>query len=580
MKTQDLFTTAGESLKRTPWEAYPRPQLRRQEWLCLNGQWGLRVSDKSEKMNSGTDREMTKSGSGSSMPILVPFCPESLLSGYQGNIGYGVPLRYSRSFRVPEHWTGKRIILHFGAVGNRCEVYVNRKKAGEHANGYLPFEIDITEALTAEEDGENLLEVDVINDLSGILPTGKQRIKRGGMWYTPVSGIWQTVWLEPVAKEHITGLRIDTDMAGADIQVSGINDGTVICEGKEYSLRNGKVRIEPEDIRLWSPETPNLYHFTIKSAEDSAESYFALRSLTIKEYNGIKRLCLNDKPYFFNGLLDQGYYSDGLYTPAVPEEYERDIRAMKELGFNTLRKHIKIEPEQFYYDCDRLGMAVFQDMVNNGGYSFFRDTLLPTIGLMGRKDRRLHKDKAARNEFLNAMDQTVELLRNHPCICYWTIFNEGWGQFEADEAYERLKALDGSRFIDATSGWFHQSKSDVDSSHIYFKKLRLGARRELPQVLSEFGGYVYKEEKHSYNLEKTYGYRILSDREDYKEAVRKLYKDELLPLVKEGLCAAIYTQVSDVEDETNGLLTFDRKVCKIKPDEIKDIMGMLNEEMG
>ncbi len=286
------------------------------------------------------------------------------------------------------------------------------------------------------------------------------------------------------------------------------------------------------------------------------------------------RLCLNGKPYFFHGVLDQGYWSDGLYTSAVPEAYERDIAAMKDLGFNTLRKHIKIEPERFYYDCDRMGMVVFQDMVNCGEYHYLRDTVLPTLGFLQRNDKELNSDPEARQSFLRAMEETVAHLQNHPCICLWTIFNEGWGQFEADSVCARLRELDGSRFIDSTSGWFQQNNSDVDSLHIYFQKLHLGTQPR-PQLLSEFGGWSYKLPEHSFNLQKTYGYRKYADRERFLRDLRALYLNEVLPLVSHGLCGAIYTQLSDVEDETNGFLTFDRRVQKVFHGELSDIAEKL-----
>ena len=246
---------------------------------------------------------------------------------------------------------------------------------------------------------------------------------------------------------------------------------------------------------------------------------------------------------------------------------------MKSLGFNTLRKHIKIEPEQFYYDCDRLGMIVFQDMVNNGTYRFLRDSVLPTVRGGRRTDARMHPDPDARRIFTESMEATVRRLHNHPCICLWTIFNEGWGQFCADDAYEKLKAIDGSRFIDSTSGWFHQRKSDVDSLHIYFREPHLGTQR-LPQLLSEFGGFVWKLPEHCFNIKKTYGYRTFETREAFVEALRALYRS-LIPLAKSGLCGAIYTQVSDVEDETNGLFTFDRAVLKVQPEELCDLFEQL-----
>ena len=599
---QKLYTAEGETLSGTPWERYPRPQMKREKWLCLNGDWSLRTEDGRE-------------GS-----IRVPFCPESLLSGFDGTVRYGEALCYERTFAIPEDWAGMRILLHFGAVSSRCEVFVDGEKVCEHENGYLSFSADVSEVIrkteeSARENGlaarEHRLMVRTWNDLSEKLPYGKQKIKRGGMWYTPVSGIWQTTWLEPVPESYVQKLIIRADMTGAEIQVIHAaddrskdaesrmagNGGTTLaeggmaragesaspaeefitCEGRRYELQGGKARITPERPELWTPETPNLYEFTVTSGEDCVTSYFALRSLSVEQRNGKPRLCLNGEPYFFHGLLDQGYFSDGIYTPAVPELYEKDVLAMKELGFNMLRKHIKIEPEQFYYDCDRLGMIVFQDMVNNGKYRYFRDTIFPTFGFCGENDHKKHPDPESRAAFLEGMRQTVSQLSNHPCICYWTIFNEGWGQFEADKAYDALKALDGDRFIDSTSGWFHQKKSDVDSLHIYFQRLHLGKQKELPQVLSEFGGYVYKEPQHSHNLQKTYGYKIFKDRKTYAAALRDVCLKELVPLAEQGLCASVYTQVSDVEDETNGILTYDRKVCRLQKEEMDGIAEALQE---
>ena len=330
----------------------------------------------------------------------------------------------------------------------------------------------------------------------------------------------------------------------------------------------------PGRLRISFLRFQNLYRFRLRAGEDTVDSYFALRSLSVQHVRGIPRLCLNGKPLFFNGLLDQGYWSDGLYTPASPDSYEKDILSMKELGFNTLRKHIKIEPEQFYYDCDRLGMIVFQDMVNSGDYRWLRDTALPTVQLCVRDDRRLHTDPVTRENFRRAVAETVRLLIGHPCICLWTVFNEGWGQFCADELYREVKALDPDRFVDSTSGWFHQKESDVDSLHLYFRKLRLGGL-PLPQLLSEFGGFSYKIPEHSFNLEKTYGYRKYERQDEFLSALRALYRDELLPLAEKGLCGAVYTQVSDVEDETNGILTFDRAVQKVPPETLRDVAAAL-----
>ena len=272
---------------------------------------------------------------------------------------------------------------------------------------------------------------------------------------------------------YIKKLRIVNRGASGTIDTGLDMPGTVTVAGLgAFSLENGKVTITPEKPRFWSPEDPWLYEFTVETGEDRVASYFALRTLEIKTAGGYPRLCLNGKPYFFHGLLDQGYWPDGLLTPAAPECYADDILAMKKLGFNTLRKHIKVEPEEFYYQCDKLGMVVFQDMVNNGRYRFFRDTALPTLGVQKLPDGGINRDGKTRRMFLKSMERTAAQLGNHPCILYWTIFNEGWGQFCANEAYEKLKALDGTRWIDTTSGWFRGHKSDVDSRHVYFRRVK------------------------------------------------------------------------------------------------------------
>ena len=340
--------------------------------------------------------------------------------------------------------------------------------------------------------------------------------------------------------------------------------GWVVLGNKYFWMSGGRIRISPDEPVLWSPENPHLYDFTVKVGSDEVKSYFALRSLEIKD----SRLCMNDKPYFFHGLLDQGYFSDGIFLPADPCGYERDILTAKKLGFNMLRKHIKVEPEIFYYYCDKLGIAVFQDMVNNSDYSFMRDTALPTIGIKSLDDKKLHKNERSREAFLSAMDETVSSLSFHPSVCYWTIFNEGWGQFDHASAFERLKRIDSTRFVDSVSGWFTPKKaselrSDLESFHVYFKPVKLKKADGKPIVLSEFGGYSYKVEGHSFNLDNNYGYRTLPTQKEFEDALEKLYMSEILPAIKEnGLSAAVYTQLSDVEDETNGLMTYDRRVIK------------------
>ena len=546
----DLYTPEGETLAGQPWQTYPRPQLRRDSFFNLNGSWDFAVTQ-------GAAPEVYD------QKILVPFPPESLLSGIHQVFPHGSLLYYRRTFRLPEGFLKDRVLLHFGAADQVAQVWLNGTLLGEHIGGYEAFSFDITQAL--EEN--NILVVCVKDNLKDhILPYGKQRYDRGGMWYTPVSGLWQTVWLESVPQTYVQSLHVETTATTATITAQGITQGTLTVETPDgpltESLAEGICKICLPSPRLWSPEDPYLYRFVLEAGEDRVESYFALRTLTTEKIDGIPRLCLNGKPYFFHGVLDQGYWSDGLFTPAAPECFARDILAMKALGFNTLRKHIKIEPEQFYYDCDRLGMVVFQDMVNNGDYSFFRDTALPTIGLKKRNDKKLHQDKQTRAAFTDGMEATVRQLYNHPCVCYWTIFNEGWGQFDSQSQFEKLLELDDSRWIDTTSGWFRCGQTDVESIHVYFKPVKL-PKTTLPLFLSEFGGYSYKPEGHVFNIHKTYGYRFFKEQAAFTAALLKLYEEEILPARQAGLCAAVYTQLSDVEDETNGLLSYDRKICKV-----------------
>ena len=559
----DLMTPRGQALLESgenPWQVYPRPQMKRDSYVNLNGRWDFTVSPVPELPETFDQK------------ILVPFCPESQLSGLKFHPEDGKYLFYRRRFTLPEGFRKDRVLLHFGAVDQEAEVYVNQNRVGSHVGGYDAFALDITDAL--EE--ENELVVQVKDDLrTPRLPYGKQTLKRGGMWYTPVSGIWQTVWLESVPQSYIEGLSVENRGASVTISVTPPLPGKVLVAGLgEFPLENGSVTLSPEDPHMWSPEDPYLYEFSVETAQDRIESYFALRTLDIQKVDGILRLCFNGKPYFFHGLLDQGYWPDGLLTPPAPESYADDILAMKALGFNTLRKHIKVEPEQFYYDCDRLGMVVFQDMVNNGHYSFLRDTALPTVGLQTLPDRHLHRDRATRQAFYDGAEKTVCQLKNHPSICYWTIFNEGWGQFDSDNVFLWFKKLDDTRFVDATSGWFRRKLSDVDSRHVYFKDIKL-CPGEKPLVLSEFGGYSYKPEGHVFNVEKTYGYGKFENPEEFIQAVEKLYREQVVPAYEKGLCAAIYTQVSDVEDETNGILSYDRKVVKLPADRMQAIAQML-----
>ena len=546
---QELLTPWGENLSDKPWQVYPRPRMKRDSYVNLNGIWDFAVSDTEP---TAFDRT-----------IRVPFCTESALSGVKEHFPEGSGLWYRRRFALPEGFNRGRVLLHIGAADQELKCYVNRMEVGTH-RGITAMTFDITDAL--QDTNELLIRVtDDLRDLS--CPYGKQTLNRGGMWYTPVSGIWQTVWVESVPQTYIRNLRVHNRGYTVTIDTGDDLAGTVTVKDLgTFPLVGGKVTISPEKPHLWSPEDPYLYEFTVEAGDDRVESYFAIRSLEIKTVDGTARLCLNGKPYFFHGLLDQGYWPDGIYTPASPEAYAWDIQTMKNLGFNTLRKHIKVEPEEFYYQCDKLGMIVFQDMVNNGDYAYIRDTVLPTLGWQAWPDKGFHKDKKCREAFLSAMEATVDQLRSHPSIVYWTIFNEGWGQFDSAGAYEKLKKLDSTRFIDATSGWWRGKVTDVDSRHIYFGQWWQLKKGPKPLVLSECGGLTFPVEGHIFNPDNAYGYKTCKTLSEFQDGLLALYEKALLPAIRDkGLCCAIYTQVSDVEDEINGLVTYDRRVVKADP---------------
>ena len=587
----DLISEAGERVlaSKETWTGYPRPQLKRDNYKILNEGWKLNGRD-----------------------IRVPFPPQSILSGFDGRLGNY--LEYTCEFAA-EPRRDKRTILHFGAADQVAEVYLNGKLLGKHEGGYLPFFFDATEPLKEK----NELVVKVWDNLSHKYPYGKQTKKRGGMWYTPVSGIWQNVWLEQVPEHYIENIKLTPDeksvrfevkMNHGNFDVAGampvsavkqmqdmVDDRSINIKLKVY-LHNGEIfektyagdevylnfselktrSGEPYDYQTWSPENPYLYRAEVSVGEDAVETYFALRSIAIKEINGVQRVCLNGEPIFLNGVLDQGYFCDGIFLPAEEQEYERDILRMKELGINMLRKHIKIEPECFYYYCDLHGMLVMQDMVNNGGYSFVRDTALPTIGLLKRNDNKFRVSKETKDIFEKHMLDTQRQLYNHPCIIAYTIFNEGWGQFEGDRMYALAKAADPTRLYDATSGWFVQNDSDFDSYHVYFgdKKPQPDKR---PMLISEFGGCTYAVPGHLYAKYNSYGYGSCKDAKELSDKIAERYEALIFPVIKGGACGCVYTQLSDVEDEVNGFYTYDRKVCKVEPAKMQEIVKRVKDEI-
>ena len=576
-----LYTPWGETLDpEQVLQEYPRPQLKRESYYNLNGYWAYAIAE-------GTEEPKEYEGH-----ILVPFSPESALSGVNRQLLPGETLWYQKQVTLPEGFLRDRVLLHFGAVDQSCEVFINGIRVGGHEGGYLPFTLDVTDAMKNACAHTLTVKVWDSSNQSARHAYGKQSLKRGGIWYTPQSGMWQTVWMESVPRRYIERLVIKPlfDEAAVSIEVvmrGGDAEGSVriFAEGVEIAsgtLASGMVRIVLPNMRAWSPEDPFLYTLEVLAGEDKVESYFGMRKFGIgQDEQGMMRLMLNNRPYYQNGLLDQGYWSDGLYTAPSDEALVYDIKTMKAAGYNMLRKHIKIEPLRWYYHCDRLGMLVWQDMVSGGGpYSPLVIQVLPFAGIRMKDSRYGLLGRTAeegRRQFLLDMEETVWHLYNTVSLYLWTPFNEGWGQFDANETAEMLRMLDDTRVIDHASGWYDQGGRDVKSLHVYYKKIRVRPGRKRALVLSEFGGYSFGVAGHRYS-DGVFGYRVYDTAEAFTKGYRDLIRNEVAPAIRKGLSASVYTQVSDVEDELNGIMTYDRKILKIPQEILRDIHQELTLE--
>lgn len=598
---KQLYTRWGKNLDRDHvLEEYPRPLLMREDYQILNGWWDYTFTIDYKQPQQYEGR------------ILVPFSPETALSGVGRQLKPDEYLWYRRNFDLPgwDREKGQnRILLHFGAVDQSCEVRINGHKVKRHTGGYLPFEVDISR-YAQESANELIVAVKDLSDTS-YHSKGKQKLNAGGMFYTAQSGIWQTVWLEKVPETYIKEIKTvpdiekkiirikvsssySTDKKNVDklsrnlpieikIRKPGLYPDPVVkpsqistedmLETAVLAVSDKWIEIPIESISLWNCETPYLYYFEVKLGDDRAISYFAMRkfSLETKVHEEFLRICLNGEVQFQNGVLDQGYWPESLYTPPSDAAMIFDIQEMKKTGFNMVRKHLKIEPQRWYYHCDRLGIVVWQDMVNGGSYYkhwfvTYGATLLSWLRIPMRDvyPRLLSREaKAGRLEFIREMKETIRLLGNHPSIAAWVIFNEGWGQFQTEDMTRIVRRLDPNRLIDQASGWFDQGGGDFSSLHNYFFKLFIRPERERASVLSEFGGYSYREPGHCAK-EKLYGYGICKNKKDLEKRFLERWSG-VRNLIPQGLSASIYTQWTDVEEEVNGVFTYDREVRKIEP---------------
>ena len=549
---------------------YPRPIMERGEWKNLNGLWNYAIIEKGQSIPTAFDGE-----------ILVPFAVESSLSGVAKPMDDTKELIYQRSFDVPSAWKGKQVLLHFGAVDWKADVWVNDVKVGSHTGGYAPFSFDITAALNAKN---NKLVVKVWDPTDkGYQPRGKQLSKPQGIWYTPVTGIWQTVWLEPVTKKHIADLRIlpdiDRNVLSVDAKVIGrccddlvevnVYDGNnLVAVGK--SINNEPVEIAmPADRKLWSPESPFLYTLkvTLKNAGkvvDKVDSYAAMRKYSYKRAaDGIVRMELNNEPLFQFGPLDQGWWPDGLYTAPTDEALAWDVKKTKDFGFNMIRKHIKVEPARWYMHCDKMGIIVWQDMPSGDKNPEWQMRKY----FDGRERQRSAISEANyRKEWKEIMDY----LYSYPCIGVWVPFNEAWGQFKTAEIAEWTKQMDPSRLVNPASGGNHYQCGDMLDLHNYPAPNLYLYDATRPTVLGEYGGIGLVEKDHLWVPDRNWGYvQFNSSKEATDEYVK--YANILLDLIPKGFSGAVYTQTTDVEIEVNGLITYDRKVIKLDEARVREI---------
>ncbi len=558
-----LMTKWSKDIDReNPLPEYPRPQFVRDSYMSLNGMWKCCI-----KKNDSLPFTYTNY-------ICVPFSPETELSGLCRTVGPDDRLFYKRKFTLEDGFNKGRVFVNFGAVDQIATVYLNGKKLGTHCGGFTPFRFELTANLT---DGENELVV-AVRDFTDTkeYTRGKQKIQRGGVWYSPQSGIWQSVWLESTPYKYLKSVKITPDYDGSRVgfRYEGTKDVEVlIYEGDKLIADTTEHVVELPNFRAWSPEDPFLYNVEFKAEGETIKSYFGMRKFSVGvDSNGIPRLFLNNKPYFHNGLLDQGYYPDGYLTPPSYEAMLHDIQFAKRAGFNMLRKHIKVEPLIWYHYCDVNGIIVWQDMVNGGGKYGMEVSVLPFLGIKldDKNYNYFHRtDEEARTLYFTEMKEMINHLYNCPCIAVWTLFNEGWGQFDSENAYKMVKKLDKHRIVDTASGWHDMGTSDVISKHIYFTpiKVKMGER---PYVLSEFGGLGLRIKGHTFN-NKMFGYKIYKNAHTLTGAYERLYENTIIPQIKDGLSAAVYTQLTDVEDELNGLMTYDRAIEKVDINKLKKI---------